>query len=78
VEFWNLVFMQYERGEGPGKSGYPILGELPRRNIDTGRCLVAVYLPFQGVETGVALAKSSRTSRRSAVWPSLTAASHRH
>ncbi|MCS0637458.1 alanine--tRNA ligase [Streptomyces sp. LP05-1] len=36
MEFWNLVFMQYERGEGPGKSGYPILGELPRRNIDTG------------------------------------------
>ncbi|MFD6437236.1 alanine--tRNA ligase [Streptomyces venezuelae] len=36
MEFWNLVFMQYERGEGPGKSGYPVLGELPRRNIDTG------------------------------------------
>ncbi|WP_030606997.1 alanine--tRNA ligase [Streptomyces sclerotialus] len=36
MEFWNLVFMQYERGEGTGKSGYPILGELPRRNIDTG------------------------------------------
>ncbi|GAA2718786.1 MULTISPECIES: alanine--tRNA ligase [Streptomyces] len=36
MEFWNLVFMQYERGEGPGKTGYPILGELPRRNIDTG------------------------------------------
>ncbi|MFR9725114.1 alanine--tRNA ligase [Streptomyces sp. MS19] len=36
MEFWNLVFMQYERGEGPGKTGYPVLGELPRRNIDTG------------------------------------------
>ncbi|RAJ34585.1 alanyl-tRNA synthetase [Kitasatospora sp. SolWspMP-SS2h] len=36
MEFWNLVFMQYERGGGTGKSGYPILGELPRRTIDTG------------------------------------------
>ncbi|MFD6379909.1 alanine--tRNA ligase [Streptomyces albidoflavus] len=36
MEFWNLVFMEDERGEGHGKSGYPILGELPHRNIDTG------------------------------------------
>ncbi|MEU5884446.1 alanine--tRNA ligase [Spirillospora sp. NPDC047279] len=35
-EIWNLVFMQNVRGEGPGKEGYPILGELPARNIDTG------------------------------------------
>ena len=26
LEFWNLVFMQYERGEGPDKEGYPVLG----------------------------------------------------
>src|SRR5699024_1978561 len=36
LEIWNLVFMQYERGDGPGKEGYPILGELPSKNIDTG------------------------------------------
>jgi alanyl-tRNA synthetase len=36
MEFWNLVFMQNIRGEGPGKEGYPILGELPAKNIDTG------------------------------------------
>jgi alanyl-tRNA synthetase len=36
VELWNLVFMQYFRGEGGEKAGYPVLGELPRRNIDTG------------------------------------------
>jgi len=36
LEVWNLVFMQFERGAGPGKEGYPILGELPAKNIDTG------------------------------------------
>ncbi|MFL6077962.1 MAG: alanine--tRNA ligase [Mycobacteriales bacterium] len=36
VELWNLVFMRYFRGEGGEKTDYPILGELPRRNIDTG------------------------------------------
>ncbi|MFJ8697626.1 alanine--tRNA ligase [Streptomyces ardesiacus] len=50
MEFWNLVFMQYERGEGPGKSGYPILGELPRRNIDTGMGLERMATLLQGVD----------------------------
>ncbi|GAA3832949.1 alanine--tRNA ligase [Sphaerisporangium flaviroseum] len=35
-EIWNLVFMQNQRGEGTGKTGFPILGELPAKNIDTG------------------------------------------
>ncbi|MCQ8771057.1 alanine--tRNA ligase [Streptomyces telluris] len=48
MEFWNLVFMQYERGEGAGKSGYPILGELPRRNIDTGMGLERMATLLQG------------------------------
>ncbi|MFE6729038.1 alanine--tRNA ligase [Streptomyces californicus] len=50
MEFWNLVFMQYERGAGPGKSGYPILGELPRRNIDTGMGLERMATLLQGVD----------------------------
>ncbi|MFI9649439.1 alanine--tRNA ligase [Streptomyces sp. NPDC052040] len=50
MEFWNLVFMQYERGEGSGKSGYPILGELPRRNIDTGMGLERMATLLQGVD----------------------------
>ena len=36
VEIWNLVFMQYERGEGIGKDNFEILGEPPSKNIDTG------------------------------------------
>lgn len=36
LEIWNLVFMQFERGHGTGKDSFPILGELPAKNIDTG------------------------------------------
>ena len=36
IEFWNLVFMQNIRGEGGGKDGFEILGDLPAKNIDTG------------------------------------------
>ncbi|MET7639431.1 alanine--tRNA ligase [Streptomyces sp. NPDC005438] len=50
MEFWNLVFMQYERGEGTGKTGYPILGELPRRNIDTGMGLERMSVLLQDVD----------------------------
>ncbi|MEU3825467.1 alanine--tRNA ligase [Streptomyces sp. NPDC029080] len=50
MEFWNLVFMQYERGAGPGRSGYPVLGELPRRNIDTGMGLERMATLLQGVD----------------------------
>jgi alanyl-tRNA synthetase len=50
VELWNLVFMQNIRGEGPGKEGYPILGELPAKNIDTGMGLERIAALLQGVE----------------------------
>ncbi|MEU1732334.1 alanine--tRNA ligase [Streptosporangium sp. NPDC020145] len=50
LEFWNLVFMQYERGEGVGKEDYPILGELPSRNIDTGMGLERMAALLQGVD----------------------------
>jgi len=49
VEIWNLVFMQYLRGEGQGKS-FEILGELPKKNIDTGMGLERVSFIKQGVE----------------------------
>ncbi|MGV9533283.1 alanine--tRNA ligase [Streptosporangium sandarakinum] len=50
LEFWNLVFMQFERGEGVGKDDYPILGELPLRNIDTGMGLERMAALLQGVD----------------------------
>ncbi|MBH0129084.1 alanine--tRNA ligase [Salinibacterium sp. NK8237] len=49
VEIWNLVFMQYLRGEGKGKD-FSILGELPKQNIDTGMGLERVAFLKQGVE----------------------------
>ncbi|MCK1797832.1 alanine--tRNA ligase [Streptomyces sp. XM4193] len=48
VEIWNLVFMQYERGAGSGKD-YPILGDLPAQNIDTGLGLERLAMILQGV-----------------------------
>ncbi len=50
LEIWNLVFMQNIRGDGPGKEGYPILGELPAKNIDTGLGLERTAALLQGVE----------------------------
>ncbi len=50
LEVWNLVFMQYERGAGSGKTDYPIMGELPNKNIDTGLGLERMAAILQGVE----------------------------
>ena len=50
LEVWNLVFMQYLRGEGAGKEGWPILGDLPSRNIDTGMGLERMAAILQGVD----------------------------
>ncbi len=45
VEFWNLVFMQYEKG--PGGS----MTELPKQNIDTGSGFERVLAILNGVES---------------------------
>jgi alanyl-tRNA synthetase len=50
LEVWNLVFMQFLRGEGAGKEGWPILGDLPSRNIDTGMGLERMAAILQGVD----------------------------
>ena len=50
LEIWNLVFMQNERGAGGAKKDYPILGELPAKNIDTGMGVERVAFLLQGVD----------------------------
>ncbi|WP_067410770.1 alanine--tRNA ligase [Streptomyces sampsonii] len=49
VEIWNLVFMQYERGAGEDKENFPILGDLPSKNIDTGLGLERLAMILQDV-----------------------------
>lgn len=50
LEIWNLVFMQFERGAGTGKDDFPILGDLPKKSIDTGLGLERTAALLQGVE----------------------------
>jgi alanyl-tRNA synthetase len=50
LEFWNLVFMQYELENVRSKEDFDIAGELPKRNIDTGMGLERVAFLLQGVD----------------------------
>ncbi len=50
VEIWNLVFMQYSITDVTSKTDFTIVGELPRKNIDTGMGLERVAFIKQGVE----------------------------
>jgi alanyl-tRNA synthetase len=65
LEIWNLVFMQYERGEGEGKN-FPILGELPKKNIDTGMGLERVAYLLQGVDNMYEIDEVAPVLRRAA------------
>lgn len=47
IEIWNLVFDEYLRGEGQGKS-YPLLGELDHKSIDTGLGVERLAFLLQG------------------------------
>ena len=50
VEIWNLVFMQYERGVDRGDGTFEIIGDLPKKNIDTGIGLERIAFLKQGVD----------------------------
>ncbi|MHB1802037.1 MAG: alanine--tRNA ligase, partial [Actinomycetes bacterium] len=68
LEVWNLVFMQYVRGAstGPGKSDYPILGDLPAPSIDTGLGLERLATLLQGVENVYEIDTTRRVLDRAA------------
>ena len=50
VEIWNLVFMQYQIADVKSKTEFTVVGELPKKNIDTGLGLERVAFIKQGVE----------------------------
>ncbi len=50
LEFWNLVFMQYELSEVRAKADFDIARELPHKNIDTGAGLERMASILQGVD----------------------------
>lgn len=49
LEFWNLVFMQYE--QEPGEDGQPVRRPLPKPSIDTGMGLERMAALMQGKTT---------------------------
>jgi len=50
LEFWNLVFMQYDIADVRSKEEFRVVGELPARNIDTGMGLERMAAILQGVD----------------------------
>jgi alanyl-tRNA synthetase len=50
LEFWNLVFMQYDLSAVRAKDDFDIAAELPKKNIDTGMGLERMATLLQGVD----------------------------
>ncbi len=50
MEFWNLVFMQFELSAVRTKEDFDVAGELPAKNIDTGMGLERIASILQGVD----------------------------
>jgi alanyl-tRNA synthetase len=50
IEIWNLVFMQYLIADVQSKVDFRIVGELPKKNIDTGMGMERVAFLKQGVD----------------------------
>jgi alanyl-tRNA synthetase len=50
MEFWNLVFMEFELSAVRSKEDFDVAGELPRKNIDTGMGLERIASILQGVD----------------------------
>jgi alanyl-tRNA synthetase len=50
LEYWNLVFMQYDMSAFRTKEDFDLAGDLPAKNIDTGMGLERVAALLQGVD----------------------------
>src|SRR5690606_15880908 len=50
LEIWNLVFMQDAVDDVKSKADFRVVGDLPKKNIDTGMGLERVAFLLQGVD----------------------------
>ncbi|WP_346623260.1 alanine--tRNA ligase [Blastococcus montanus] len=66
LEIWNLVFMQYELADVRSKEEFRIVGELPKKNIDTGMGLERVAFLLQGVDNMYEIDEVAPVLRRAA------------
>ncbi|SNS61119.1 alanyl-tRNA synthetase [Geodermatophilus saharensis] len=66
LEIWNLVFMQYELTDVRSKEDFRVLGELPKKNIDTGMGLERVAYLLQGVDNMYEIDEVAPVLRRAA------------
>ncbi|MFW3169107.1 alanine--tRNA ligase [Geodermatophilus sp. CPCC 206100] len=66
LEIWNLVFMQYELADVRSKEEFRIVGDLPKKNIDTGMGLERVAYLLQGVNNLYEIDEVSPVLRRAA------------
>src|SRR4051794_15279692 len=66
LEIWNLVFMQYQLDDVTSKEDFRIVGDLPKKNIDTGMGLERVAYLLQGVENLYEIDEVAPVLRRAA------------
>jgi alanyl-tRNA synthetase len=66
LEIWNLVFMQYELTDVRSKEDFRVVGELPRKNIDTGMGMERVAFLLQGVDNMYEIDEVAPVLRRGA------------
>ncbi|MGY1642928.1 alanine--tRNA ligase [Geodermatophilus sp. SYSU D00703] len=66
LEIWNLVFMQYQLDDVRSKEEFRIVGDLPRKNIDTGMGLERVAYLLQGVNNLYEIDEVAPVLRRAA------------
>ncbi|WP_347060448.1 alanine--tRNA ligase [Blastococcus sp. HT6-30] len=66
LEIWNLVFMQYELTDVRSKEEFTVVGELPKKNIDTGMGLERVAYLLQGVDNMYEIDEVAPVLRRGA------------
>ncbi|MGY1772277.1 alanine--tRNA ligase [Blastococcus sp. SYSU D00813] len=72
LEIWNLVFMQYELADVRSKEDFTVLGELPKKNIDTGMGLERVAFLLQGVDNMYEIDEVAPVLRRAAELAGIT------